>query len=281
MKLQQITILPLAAALIITTEVQADNAFLAQQWYCAAIETSTHTSNRKFWLENLELSQMYESKPYGFLVKTSKPNYPVLVSEFRGQETFLPYKISRPSDTQFDLTLLDTSAPSALQTNFSCFTTDAERNLAVDAADAAFQRNQEIAREAQALAREKELKAKAEAAMQSALNGGADAKRAEQRARIVGDIQGYMQGLLQQAWRIPSTARSGMSAVAEINLFPSGDIDSATIVTSSGDQAFDRSVLQAIFRVERFDRMSDIDPVYFERSLRKTLITFRPNGLRW
>ena len=72
-----------------------------------------------------------------------------------------------------------------------------------------------------------------------------------------------------------------MSAVVEMNLFPSGEVDSARIVTSSGDEAFDRSALQAIYRAERFDRVSDADPVSFEKSLRKTLITFRPDGLRW
>jgi colicin import membrane protein len=72
-----------------------------------------------------------------------------------------------------------------------------------------------------------------------------------------------------------------MSAVVAINLFPSGEIDQAYIETSSGDQAFDRSALQAVFRVERFERVSDVDPILFERRLRRILVTFRPEGLRW
>ena len=42
-----------------------------------------------------------------------------------------------------------------------------------------------------------------------------------------------------------------------------------------------RSALQAVFRVEKFERVSDVDPIMFERRLRRILVTFRPEGLRW
>ena len=275
-------LIPIALTMLASYPLHADTSVLAKHWYCAANDGTPSTPNQdsKFELDNYKvLKPELELTAHGFFVSTSKPGFPVLVIEDRGKEIFLPYKFTDVSDSQFALMLLDTSV--LPQMHFNCYSTQSLRDNAIAAAQDSYRRTQEIEREARALAREKELKEKAEAAMQSALNGGEDAKRSERRARIVGDIQGYMQGLLQQAWRIPSTARNGMSAVAEIHLFPSGEIDTASIVTSSGDQAFDRSVLQAIFRVERFDRVSEVGPIDFERSLRRTLITFRPNGLRW
>ena len=105
---------------------------------------------------------------------------------------------------------------------------------------------------------------------------------AEQRStQVVGDMQSYIQGLLQKNWRIPATARNGMKAIIEINLFPNGQIDRVNIYESSGDLHFDRSAVQAVERVERFERIADVDPILFERRLRRVLVTFRPEGLRW
>jgi len=86
---------------------------------------------------------------------------------------------------------------------------------------------------------------------------------------------------LQLAWRIPSTARNGMSAVVAINLFPSGEIDQAYIDTSSGDEAYDRSALQAAYRVGKFENVADLNPILFERRMRRILVTFRPDGVKW
>lgn len=107
-----------------------------------------------------------------------------------------------------------------------------------------------------------------------------EAQRAED-GKIAYEAASYVSAKVQENWRIPSTARNGMSAVVAINLFPSGDIDQAYIESSSGDQAFDRSALKAVFRAEPFQSIADIDPIIFERSLRRLLITFRPEGLRW
>lgn len=129
--------------------------------------------------------------------------------------------------------------------------------------------------EAEARAREKaaaEARAKAEAARQAA---------AQQAQAVIGDIQGYIQALVQRNWRIPATARNGMEAVVSIRLLGNGEIDQASILRSSGDQAFDRSALQAVYRTERFERVAQVDPLLFERRLRTIQLVFRPEGLRW
>lgn len=127
--------------------------------------------------------------------------------------------------------------------------------------------------EAEARAREQAAaQAKAEAARQAA---------AQQAQAVIGDIQGYIQALVQRNWRIPATARNGMEAVVSIRLLGNGEIDQASILRSSGDQAFDRSALQAVYRTERFERVAQVDPLLFERRLRTIQLVFRPEGLRW
>ena len=148
------------------------------------------------------------------------------------------------------------------------------------AADA--QRKAEAA--ARAAAERKRQQQQAEADLQQALQREQQARTAAaQRASqvVVGDIQSYIQALLQDSWRIPSTARNGMEAVVAIHFLPSGEVDQAYIDTSSGNAAFDNSAVRAVYRVQRFPRVAEIDPILFERRLRKLLVKFRPEGLRW
>ena len=87
--------------------------------------------------------------------------------------------------------------------------------------------------------------------------------------------------MLERNWNIPATARQGMYATVEIHLTPTGDIVDVRILRSSGDMAFDRSVEQAVRRTERLPRVAEVDPMLFERRLRRIQINFRPEGLRW
>ncbi|KEA62056.1 TolA protein [Marinobacterium lacunae] len=136
---------------------------------------------------------------------------------------------------------------------------------------------------------EAQAKAKAEAAAKAQAEAAAKAKAAEQARQaaqqraesVVGDIQGYMQALIQRNWLVPKTARNGMEAVVAIRLLGNGEVDQASIYKSSGDAAFDNSALQAVYRTERFERVAEVDPILFERRLRSIHIVFRPEGLRW
>ncbi|WP_432695424.1 cell envelope integrity protein TolA [Marinobacterium sp. YM272] len=135
--------------------------------------------------------------------------------------------------------------------------------------------------EAQAQARA-EAAAKQRAEEAAAQARAEQARQAAQRAQaVVGDITSYIHGLLQRNWRIPATARNGMEAVVSIRLLGNGEIDQASIVESSGDAAFDRSALQAVYRTERFERVAEVDPIVFERRLRSIRVVFRPEGLRY
>ena len=138
---------------------------------------------------------------------------------------------------------------------------------------------------AKAEAERKRQQQLAEAELQQALAREQRAREAASAQRVsqavVGDIQAYIQAMLQDSWRIPSTARNGMEAVVAIHFLPSGEVDQAYIETSSGNAAFDNSAIQAVYRVQRFPRVAEIDPIMFERRLRRLLVKFRPEGLRW
>ncbi|SIS58810.1 cell envelope integrity protein TolA [Neptunomonas antarctica] len=107
------------------------------------------------------------------------------------------------------------------------------------------------------------------------------AAAAERADKMRSEISGYIQALIEKNWRYPSNTRNGMSAKVLIRLFPSGEVDSVEILRSSGDAAFDKSTEQAVLRIGRFTRVSEVDPQFFERELRRVIIEFRPEGLRW
>ena len=105
-----------------------------------------------------------------------------------------------------------------------------------------------------------------------------DKARAEEDQKAQ-EIALYIRALFQEAWIVPGSASSNMSASVSITLFPSGEIDQAYIERSSGNIEFDRSTLQAVYSVESFDRIADLDPIFFERRLRRIVINFKPEAL--
>lgn len=148
----------------------------------------------------------------------------------------------------------------------------AKRDAAELARKEAERRKQQVQAEAdlkQALERERQARERAEAA----------ARQTSQA--VIGDIRGYIQAILQDSWRIPSTARNGMRAVVTIHFLPNGEVSEAYIETGSGNAAFDNSAVQAVYRVQSFPRIAEVDPILFERNLRKLKVEFRPEGLRW
>ncbi len=159
------------------------------------------------------------------------------------------------------------------------------------------ERQQELERqEQQRRAQEQERQQQAQAAEQ------AQAERAQRLAEIVARGSGTDTGVvggsetstnepglaemhqalirrqIQQAWRLPPTARSGMRVVVNIRLLPTGELREASIVQSSGNAEFDRSALDAVNSVNHFNVPRD--PVVFENVFRSLNLDFDPEGLR-
>ena len=142
----------------------------------------------------------------------------------------------------FTLTRIGTK-PSSLE----CYNEEGERDIALQAQ----QEEITVAIHRIELAKaEKAAQAKAEREAQAKAEAEAKAKAYNQRRTA--DAETYILRLTEDNWRLPSTARNGMTATVRIHFFPSGEVELAEIIKSSDDMAFDRSVLQAIERVGQY-----------------------------
>ena len=85
---------------------------------------------------------------------------------------------------------------------------------------------------------------------------------------------------LSDNWNRPPSARRDMETLVEIRLVPTGRIVGVTVVKSSGDIAFDRSVEQAAFKAEQFEEIQQLEPRLFEKHFRIVKVAFTPQDLR-
>jgi colicin import membrane protein len=103
------------------------------------------------------------------------------------------------------------------------------------------------------------------------------AAKAEQ---LVASAEAVIISRVQSQWRRPPSARNGMVVGVRIHLLPTGEVDDAYVTDPSGDEAFDRSAVNAVLKAERFPELQVIDPVVFDRYLRQISLKFRPEDLR-
>ncbi len=80
-----------------------------------------------------------------------------------------------------------------------------------------------------------------------------------------------------QNWSRPPTARNDMSTIVLVELFPSGDLNTVGVIESSGDEAFDRSALNAVTRAAPFEVPDDL--ALFESNFRSFTLNFNPQDL--
>ena len=90
----------------------------------------------------------------------------------------------------------------------------------------------------------------------------------------------YKNGIYQAivaAWNRPPSARNGMQARLVVELIPTGEVATVTVVESSGNTAFDRSAEAAVRRARRFVVPEDL--TLFEAKFRQFTLLFRPEDL--
>jgi len=85
---------------------------------------------------------------------------------------------------------------------------------------------------------------------------------------------------IEDNWSRPPSARRDMQVVLRIQLIPTGEVVGVSVLKSSGDQAFDRSAINAVNRAGKFPEVADAPPQVFERRLRSLQLVFRPEDLR-
>jgi len=124
---------------------------------------------------------------------------------------------------------------------------------------------------------EQQQRQRAEAEAQRQAQANAAASSAEND--IVSQYMALIQQLIQENWVIPPSARNGMAALVEIRTTPIGDITAYTIIQSSGDPTFDRSVLQAVASVGNLQELRDLTNAVYERNFRRFNLLFQPEDL--
>ena len=99
-------------------------------------------------------------------------------------------------------------------------------------------------------------------------------------AQLASSYAAYMRGRIENNWSRPPSARLGMKVVLQIQLVPTGQLVSVTVLKSSGNSAFDRSAEQAVRKVGQFEKLQELPPRVFEANFRKLNLEFSPDDLR-
>lgn len=130
-----------------------------------------------------------------------------------------------------------------------------------------------------------------EAAKQEALKAEAERRAADARAQeqalteeqqLVAQYMSIIRDQVADNWDILPNFRNGMAAMVALRITPTGEIISKNIVQSSGDILFDRSVLQAVEKIERdggFPELKELPNAVFERNFRSFTLLFQPEDL--
>lgn len=101
----------------------------------------------------------------------------------------------------------------------------------------------------------------------------------EEEERSANSYRQLIQKRLSESWSRPPSARRGMEAMIRLQLVPTGRVVGVTIINSSGDAAFDRSVELAAFKVDLVELQS-MPAALFEKKFRQVNVLFSPQDLR-
>ena len=82
-------------------------------------------------------------------------------------------------------------------------------------------------------------------------------------------------------WSRPPSARNGMEVLLTLQLIPTGEVVSVTVVKGSGNNAFDRSAINAVQKAGQFPELKNLPSREFEKSFRRLSLLFRPEDLRY
>ena len=107
------------------------------------------------------------------------------------------------------------------------------------------------------------------------------AQEAAARSReVVTSMSAVIRQQVVQQWSPPPSARRDMVAVLKVTMVPTGRVVQTDIIESSGNAAFDRSVILAVQKAQPFDVVKEVEPALFERMFREFRFRFSPQDLR-
>lgn len=95
--------------------------------------------------------------------------------------------------------------------------------------------------------------------------------------QVVRSYHAAIYDLVRTNWSRPPSARIGMSARLQVELIPTGEVVSVTVIDSSGNNAFDRSAERAVRQARQFE-VPDENRL-FEEHFRRFYLLFQPEDL--
>jgi colicin import membrane protein len=129
---------------------------------------------------------------------------------------------------------------------------------------------------------EQELAAIARADLARAV---AEEEQAAEATATAAEMAASYASLIQQTvinyWSRPPSARNGMEALLAIQLIPTGEVVSVSVLKSSGNTAFDRSAINAVEKAGSFPELQKLPSGEFEKTFRRFRLLFRPEDLRY
>ncbi|WP_257263630.1 cell envelope integrity protein TolA [Endozoicomonas sp. ONNA2] len=138
-------------------------------------------------------------------------------------------------------------------------------------------------RELERRERQKEQQRKEQQALEQAMvmeqQALAAAQQLEHDQRQQAQYAALIKSLTSRYWNRPPSARNDMVAEIRISLSPFGDVLDITMLKSSGNDEFDRSVIQAIRQASPFSELKDLERRIFEQYFRRITFRFRPEDL--
>jgi len=122
--------------------------------------------------------------------------------------------------------------------------------------------------------------AKEQERLQAELQAEMLAQQTEDDLQLSQSYKDVIQKRITGNWKRPGLARNGMTSVIQVQFVPTGEIVGVSLVKSSGNNVFDRSVIAAANRTRKISELSNIPTRVFESDFRKVNLEFRIEGLR-
>lgn len=107
----------------------------------------------------------------------------------------------------------------------------------------------------------------------------------EQATATADEMSASFVSLIQRTvvnyWSRPPSARNGMECELSIQLIPTGEVVSVTLIRSSGNPAFDSSAMNAVQKAGAFPELQKLPSREFEKNFRRLTLIFKPEDLRY
>ena len=105
------------------------------------------------------------------------------------------------------------------------------------------------------------------------------AEAAEKAAQMTAEYQDLIRAQVASVWNYPPNVSAELEVEVRLVMVPTGEVISATVTRSSGNDALDRSVEQAILKASPLPVPDDIR--VFEQNFRRLTMKFRPENASW